>query len=159
MVLPWWFRGKESPANAGDAGFNPGPGRTPGGGNGNPLQYPHLGNSMDRGDLWARVYGGHKESDTTEHARMHGHVYARCSPRHMHSHYEVCSSCKQFRLDSCYGLSSVLLKFVCSVMVFSVSMSSRGIAGPVDTSMFSFFKEPPYCSPECLYQLTFPPTV
>ena len=47
---------KNLPANAGDADFNPGPGRTPGGGNGNPLQYPNLGNSMDSGDLWARVY-------------------------------------------------------------------------------------------------------
>ena len=99
------------------------------------------------------------ESDTTEHARMHGHVYAKCSPRHMHLHYEVCSSCRQFSLDSCYGLSSVLLKFICSVMVFSVCMSSHGIAGSDGSSTFSFFKEPPYCSPECLYQCTLPQTV
>ena len=26
--LPWWVRGKESPANAGDMGLNPGPGRS-----------------------------------------------------------------------------------------------------------------------------------
>ena len=63
------------PANAGDADFNPGPGRSPGGGNGNPLQYSCLGISMDRGDLWAAVYRV-TESGITEHARMHGHVYA-----------------------------------------------------------------------------------
>ena len=37
------------PANAGDAGSIPGSGRSPGGGNGNSLQYAHLGNPMDRG--------------------------------------------------------------------------------------------------------------
>ena len=43
---------KNLPANAGDsgdAGSNPGLGRSPGGGNGNPLQYSCLGNPMDRG--------------------------------------------------------------------------------------------------------------
>ena len=37
------------PANAGDEGLIPGSGRCPGEGNGNPLQYSCLGNSMDRG--------------------------------------------------------------------------------------------------------------
>ena len=36
------------PANAGDAGSIPGSGRSPGGGNGNPLQYSCLKNPMDR---------------------------------------------------------------------------------------------------------------
>ena len=36
--LPWWLRGKESAHNAGDAGLIPGLGRSPGEGNGNPLQ-------------------------------------------------------------------------------------------------------------------------
>ena len=47
------------PAIAGDAGSTPGLGRSPGGGNGNPLQYSCLGNLMDRGA---------SESDATEHA-------------------------------------------------------------------------------------------
>ena len=49
---------KRSPANAGDAadtGSIPGSGRCPGGGNGNPLQYPCLENSEDRGAWWATV--------------------------------------------------------------------------------------------------------
>ena len=49
---------KNPPGNAGDAGnvgLVPGLGRSPGGGNGNPLQYSCLKNPMDRGAWWARV--------------------------------------------------------------------------------------------------------
>ena len=35
----------------------PGSGRSPGEGNGNPLQYPCLENSVDRGTWWATVHG------------------------------------------------------------------------------------------------------
>ena len=45
------------PANAGDVGLIPGLGRSPGGGNGNPLQYSCLKNAMDRGAWRATVYG------------------------------------------------------------------------------------------------------
>ena len=67
----WWdFPGglveKNLPANAGDRGLIPGSGRSPGGGNGNPLQYSCLENSMDRGAWWATVHGVAKELDTTE---------------------------------------------------------------------------------------------
>ena len=51
---------KNSPASAGDArdiGSIPGSGSYPGGGNGNPLQYPCLENFMDRRAWWARVHG------------------------------------------------------------------------------------------------------
>ena len=47
---------KNPPANAGDTGdlgSLPGPGRSPGGGNGNPLQYSCLENPVDRG-AWQR---------------------------------------------------------------------------------------------------------
>ena len=40
---------KNLPVNAGDSGLIPGSGRSPGEGNGNPLQYSCLGNPMDRG--------------------------------------------------------------------------------------------------------------
>ena len=56
---------KNLPANARDAGSIPGSGRSPGEGDGNPLQYSCLGNSMDRGAWWAIVHGGLKESDVT----------------------------------------------------------------------------------------------
>ena len=56
--------GKESACNAGDAGLIPGSGRSPGGGNGNPLQYSCLENPMDKGAWWGTVHGVAKESDT-----------------------------------------------------------------------------------------------
>ena len=48
---------KNPPANAGDADLIPGLGRYLEEGNGNPLQYSHLGNLMDRGAWWATVHG------------------------------------------------------------------------------------------------------
>ena len=51
---------KNSPANAGDAGdigSIAGLGRSPGGGNVNPLQSSCLENPMDRGGWWAPVHG------------------------------------------------------------------------------------------------------
>ena len=46
---------KNPPANAGDVGLIPGSGGSPGGGNGNPLQYFCLENLMDRGAWWVMV--------------------------------------------------------------------------------------------------------
>ena len=48
---------KESACNAGDLGLIPGLGRSPGEGNGNPLQYSCLENPMDRGAWRATVHG------------------------------------------------------------------------------------------------------
>ena len=48
---------KVSACNAGDLGSIPGLGRSPGEGNGNPLQYSCLENPMDRGAWWATVHG------------------------------------------------------------------------------------------------------
>ena len=48
---------KNPSANAGDMGSVPGLGRSPGGGNDNPLQYSCLGNPMDRAARWATVHG------------------------------------------------------------------------------------------------------
>ena len=61
---------KASVYNVGDPGLSPGLGRSPGEGNGNPLQYSCLENPMDRG-AWKVSLWGHKESDTTE--RLHFH--------------------------------------------------------------------------------------
>ena len=55
--------GKNLPANAGDMGLIPGSGRSPGGGNGNPLQYSCLGNSLDRG-VWRVTVHGVTKSQT-----------------------------------------------------------------------------------------------
>ena len=48
--------GKESACNAGDLGSIPGLGKSPEEGNGNPLKYSCLENSMDSGGLWATVH-------------------------------------------------------------------------------------------------------
>ena len=48
---------KESACNAGDVGSIPGLGRSPGEGNGNPLQYCCLGNPMDRGAWQVTILG------------------------------------------------------------------------------------------------------
>ena len=65
---------KNLPANAGDArdtGSTPVLGRSPGVGNGNPLQYSCLENPMDRGAWWVTVHEVVKESDTDEHVHTH----------------------------------------------------------------------------------------
>ena len=59
---------KNTPANAGDtgdAGSVPGLGRSPEEGNGNPLQYSYLENSMGRGPCRATVHGVSKDLDKT----------------------------------------------------------------------------------------------
>ena len=56
---------KNLPAQTGDVGSIPGLERSPGKGNGNPLQYSCLENPMDRGASWAAVHGVTKELDTT----------------------------------------------------------------------------------------------
>ena len=74
MSFPGGSVVKILPANArdartaGDMGLIPGSGRSPGGGNGNPLQNSCLENPMNRGAWWAAVHRGCKELDTTEHA-------------------------------------------------------------------------------------------
>ena len=64
LIKLWDFPGgsvvKNLPANAGntgDMGSIPRLGRSPGGGNGNLLQYSHPQNCMDRGAWWATVHG------------------------------------------------------------------------------------------------------
>ena len=55
--LPWWLSGKEYTCKAGGTGSIPLLGRSPGGWQGNQLQYSCWENSMDRGSCWAAVHG------------------------------------------------------------------------------------------------------
>ena len=62
-----WLSGKESacnPEDAGNTGLIPGLGRYPGAENGDPFQYSHLENLMDRGAWQATVHGVIKELNT-----------------------------------------------------------------------------------------------
>ena len=68
---------KNPPANVRDAkdvGSILGSGRSPGGGNGNPLQYSYLENPMDRGAWWTTVHGV-AELNTTEQLSTHTHTH------------------------------------------------------------------------------------
>ena len=59
MGLPRWLSGEESACNARDVkklGFDPWLGRSPGAGNGNPLQYSCLENPVDRRAWWVTVH-------------------------------------------------------------------------------------------------------
>ena len=93
---------KSSPAKAGvsgDPGSIPGAGRSPGGGNGHPLQYSRLETPRDRGAQRA-VFQRVGKSQTTEHVRTHTrtHTHAHTRARahthvhtHAHTHRHTCS--------------------------------------------------------------------
>ena len=64
---------KNPPTDARDIeimGSIPGSGRSPGGGNGNPLQYPHLEKPMDGEAWWATVHGVTKRDNRSDLACM-----------------------------------------------------------------------------------------
>ena len=64
---------KNSPTNAGDGGSIPGSGRSPGVGNGSPLQYSWLGNPVGRRAWWATVHGVSK-NQTRLNNSVHIHL-------------------------------------------------------------------------------------
>ena len=68
MGFPSGSNNKESACNAIDKGSIPGLGRSPGEGNGSPLQYSCLENPMDRGAWWATV---HEVAKRLKQTRMH----------------------------------------------------------------------------------------
>ena len=73
---------KNLPAKAGDfrdTGSIPGSGRSPGGGNGNPLQYSCLENSLDREAWQATIQGVAEESGMIEYTHIHTNT-------HTHTH-------------------------------------------------------------------------
>ena len=69
---------KNLPASAGDLGSFPGSGRFLGEGNGNPLQYSCLGNTMDRGAWWATIHGV-----TKSRTRLSTNVCKYCREKNM----------------------------------------------------------------------------
>ena len=78
-------------------------GRSPGGGNGNPLQYSCPENSMDRGAWWVQSMGGNKLG-MTEHA----HIYTSCHVSKMLSRkrasaYRIIKCTQTFMFMYCYS--------------------------------------------------------
>ena len=74
LELPRGLSGKEPACLAGDTGSIPGPGRSPGGRNGNSFQHSCLGNPMDRGAWRATVFGGHKRVGHDLVTKHHYHL-------------------------------------------------------------------------------------
>ena len=75
ICLPFGTSQPTDAGNTGDSDLIPGSGRSPGVGNGNPLQHSHLENLVDRGAWWATVHEGHKEVDMTEQLSTYAHPY------------------------------------------------------------------------------------
>ena len=92
---PWWLSIKESTCNAGDWGSIPEWGRFPGEGNGNPLQYSCLRNSMDRGPGRPQSMGSQRvghNCETNFHfsrncTQYRADIVSKCSAK---AHYCYC---------------------------------------------------------------------
>ena len=89
-IFPCSSVGKESACNAEDPGSIPGSGRSPGEGNGNPLQYSCLENPMDRGAWQATVHGV---------ARVGHDLATKPPPNQIHMH----RICMTFHPRNCNG--------------------------------------------------------
>ena len=101
--LPRWPSGKEPAGNAGntrDSGAILGSGRSPGVGNGNPLQYLFLpGGSHGQRSLMGCSPWGRRELNMTEQlsARVHTHTHTRTHARaHTHTHTHSADSTSGF---------------------------------------------------------------
>ena len=106
MCFPSGSDIKEYTCNAGDPGLIPGLGRSPGVGNGNPLQYSCLENSMNRGAWGAPVHGIPKKSNMTDRVT---HAYILF--------------CRFFSLKKTYWLP-LKTPFNCYAMSFIVLINS-----------------------------------
>ena len=97
---------KNTSATAGGTGLILGLGRPPGEGNGNPLQYFWLGNSMDKGAWWATVHRVAKELDMSWLLNNSSniqviyflmiHMYSLCSETNYNSYHQVNTHCQHF---------------------------------------------------------------
>ena len=76
MGFPGGSEVKASACNVEDLGLIPGSGRSPGGGNGNSLQYSCLENPMDGGARWATVHGVAKNQTQLNNFTFTFHFYA-----------------------------------------------------------------------------------
>ena len=117
---------KNLPANARDASLIPGSGRSPGEGNGNPLQYSCLENSMDRGAWRATVHRIQevKHDCETEHTHTQTHTQTHT---HTHTHTHTRAILADIFIFSSFSRSILLvgLLYWWALFLRSCSASSR----------------------------------
>ena len=122
---------KNPPANAGDAGSMPRSVRFPGVGNGNPLQYSCLENSMDRGAWWATVHGVAKSWTMTEQLSKHEAKGKESEKIYMYVYVCVCVQRNHFSVhlkftQPCKYYTLILLLIILKVHVSFHSYRSQG---------------------------------
>ena len=134
LGLPRCLSGyKESVCNAGDMGFIPGLGRSPGGGRGNPLQYSCLENPTDKRSLVGYSPWAHKESNSTEateHARTQVGISRKIkqereimSTRHTGSSHYFITVLLGYQFNSIQSLSHVWLFATSWTAAYQASLS------------------------------------
>ena len=111
---------KNPPANAGDIRDQtsiPGSGRSPGEGNGNPLQYSCLENPMAQSSLVATVHGLERSWTWLKHLSMHTHTHSSFYLL-IHLFCPSLLSNHEFVLYICESLSVLFYSFGCFIFLF-----------------------------------------
>ena len=117
---------KESSCNTGAPGLIPGSGRSPGEGNGNPLQYSCLENYMDRGSQWGTVCGVIKSQ--IQLSDQHTHINFQATDR-----YE-----KKIVTYILFGLNFIILDSINPYKNFKSSSFCQCVATTLQTNMDKF---------------------
>ena len=121
--------GKESDSNAEDLGSIPGSGRSPGEGNGNPLQYSCPESPKDRGAWRAIAHGVANELDMTERLNLPAYSFV---DRHLCFHlFTIVNSAMNMCINICVPVTA----FSSFGYIFR-----SGIAGSYGDSMFYFLR-------------------
>ena len=108
---PWWLNGKESTCNAEDTGWILGTGRFPGEGNGNPLQYSCLGNTVDR-EAWQATGLSHGYlMPVHEVTRVRHNQAATLNTNLLRFHYHKHFPFMKYLLDLRYNAYNLLKTF------------------------------------------------
>ena len=135
-ICMWVFGGavvRNLPASAGDSGSIPWLGRSSGVGNGNPLQYSCLENSMDRGAWWATVHGVAKSRTwLRDWACMH-----------------TCSAVYNLLFQPFLSGQFSVIKYIHIVMQTSPVSISRTFSSFQTETLYTLNNSSPFCSNLC----------
>ena len=142
ICFPHSSVGKESACNAGDQGSIPGLGRSPGEGNGNPLQYSCLENPMDRGDWQATVHSVSRvrHNLATEQKPPKQHIDPRSAEASLKVKVLVTQSCLNLcdPMDCSLPVSSVHGISQARILEWVAIPFSRGSSRPKDRTWVSY---------------------